>query len=127
MARLHPASDARAIRAALPSGIRYAEEPLSDLLPRAHLMLYTYSVVPYEALAAGTPPVLVRSEAMLDLDQLEPTPDVRWVARTPAELRDVAAQIESLPDRAGWERRAREVVHAALCPVDASCVDQFLA
>jgi hypothetical protein len=64
---------------------------------------------------------------MLDLDQLEPTPDVRWAARTPAELRDAAAQIESMPDRTDWERRAHEVVHAALSPVGAACVDQFLA
>ena len=90
-------------------------------------MLYTYSVVPYEALAAGTPPVFVRSEAMLDLDQLEPTPDVRWVARTPAELRDVAARIDALADRAGWEQRAHEVVQRGAPPGDASCVDQFLA
>jgi hypothetical protein len=83
-------------------------------------------VVPYEALAAGTPPVFVRSESMLDLDQLEPTPDVRWVARTPAELREAAAEIETLPDRRDWERRAREVVHAALRPVEAACVEQFL-
>ncbi len=127
VARLHPASDARAIRAALPRGIRYADEPLADLLPRARLMLYTYSVVPYEALAAGTPPVLVRSEAMLDLDQLEPTPEVRWVARTPAELRVVAAEIGSLSDREAWERRAREVVQAALAPVSSACVEHFLS
>ena len=126
VARLHPASDARAIRAALQSSIRYADEPLAALLPRARLMLYTYSVVPYEALAAGTPPVLVRSEAMLDLDQLEPTPEVRWVARTPEELRAVAAEIGSLADREAWERRAREVVQAALAPVSSACVEQFL-
>ena len=125
--RLHPASNARAIRAALPSGIRYADEPLTDLLPRARLMLYTYSVVPYEALAARTPPVFVRSEAMLDLDQLEPTPDVRWVARTPAELRAVAAEIASAPDREAWEKRAREVVRAALAPISPECVEGFLA
>jgi hypothetical protein len=127
VARLHPASDARAIREALPATIHYAPEALPELLPNARMMLYTYSIVPYEALAAGTPPVFVRSESMLDLDQLEPTPDVRWVARTPAELRAVAAQIEALLDRAGWERRASEVVHAALCPVGATCVERFLA
>jgi hypothetical protein len=124
--KLHPASDTRAIRAALPGALRYADQPLAQLLPKADLMLYTYSVTPYEALAACVPPVFVRSEAMLDLDQLEPTPDVRWVARTPAELRAVALQIRSMPDRAAWERRAHEVLRAALAPVESGCVEPFL-
>jgi hypothetical protein len=89
-------------------------------------MLYTYSVVPYEALAAGTPPVFVQSESMLDLDQLEPTPDVRWVARTPEHLRAVAAEIAAMPTREAWERRAREVVRAALAPPGPGCVERFL-
>jgi hypothetical protein len=127
LARLHPASDARRIRAALPSGVRFSDEPLSELLGRAWMMLYTYSVVAYEALAAGTPPVFVRSESMLDLDQLEPSPDVRWVARTPEDLRRVAAEIASMPDRPGWECRAREVVSGALAPGGPACLDQFLA
>jgi hypothetical protein len=127
VARLHPASDARRIRAAIPDSVRYSDEPLSTLLGRADVMLYTYSVVPYEALGAGTPPVFVRSESMLDLDQLEPSPDVRWVARTPAELRAVAAEIAAMPDPAGWERRAREVVNRAFAPLGSSCLDQFLA
>jgi hypothetical protein len=126
VARLHPASDARAIRAAVP-GVRFAGESLTELLPRARMMLYTYSVVAYEALAAGVPPVFVRSESMLDADQLDPTPDVRWVARTPAELRAVAGQIEALPDRGVWTLRAHEVVRSALKPVTGECVDAFLS
>ncbi|MGH7919864.1 MAG: hypothetical protein ACREQM_07965, partial [Candidatus Dormibacteraceae bacterium] len=127
LARLHPASHAGAIRAAAPPGVRYATEPLNELVGRAAMMLYTYSVVPYEALATGTPPIFVRSESMLDLDQLEPSPDVRWVARTPQDLRRVADEIASMPDRRRWERRAREVVAAALAPVGPGCADQFLA
>jgi hypothetical protein len=126
VARLHPASDAATIRAAVPSEVRFAPEPLSELLPHAKLMLYTYSVVPYEALAAGTPPVFVQSESMLDLDQLEPTPDVRWVARTPENLRAVADEIAAMPAREAWERRARDVVRAALAPPGPDCVERFL-
>jgi hypothetical protein len=126
LARLHPASNVRAIKAAVPATMRFAQEPLTELLPHAKLMLYTYSVVPYEALAAGTPPVFVRSETMLDLDQLDPTPDVRWVARTVGELRAVAREIGALRDRSVWELRAREVALAALAPVGSGCVDCFL-
>jgi hypothetical protein len=124
--RLHPASDARAVRAALPGALRYSDEPLSDLLGRSDLMLYTYSATPYEALAAAVPPVFVRSETMLDLDQLEPTPEVRWVARTPDELKAVAHEIRSMPDRAAWERSAHQVVRAAFAPVGPQCVEAFL-
>jgi hypothetical protein len=127
LARLHPACDARRIRAALPATVRYSDEPLSELLGRARMMLYTYSVVPYEALAAGTPPVFVRSESMLDLDQLEPSPDVRWVARTTEDLRRVAGEIDTMPDRTRWERRASAVVGAALAPGGPGCLEQFLA
>jgi hypothetical protein len=111
----------------LPQSIHYSDEPLNELLGRARMMLYTYSVVPYEALAVGTPPVFVRSESMLDLDQLEPSPDVRWVARTPEELRHVAGEIAAMPDPTGWERRAREVVSAGFAPIGPGCLEQFLA
>ena len=77
-------------------------------------MLYTYSVVAYEALAAGVPPIFVRSETFLDLDQLEPNPDVRLVARTPEELRAADRTAAGLGDE--WRARAREVVSAALEP-----------
>jgi hypothetical protein len=126
LAKLHPASDQSAIRAALPSKLRYSDRTLTELLPSARLMLYTYSVVPYEALAAGVPPVFVRSDSRIDLDQLDPSPAIRWVARTPEELRAVSAQIDSLPDRAAWKRRAAEVVRAALAPVTPDCIEQFL-
>ena len=123
--KLHPASDAPRIHAGSPAATRFEDRPIGELLPHARLMLYTYSVVAYEALAAGTPPVFVASEVFLDLDQLEPFPDVGWSARTPDELRAVAATIAGL-DREPWEERAREVVRQALRPTNDACVDAFL-
>lgn len=87
-------------------------------------MLYTYSVVPYEALAAGVPPIFVRSETFLDLDQLEPTPEVRLIGRTPDELRDADREARVLG--ADWRARAREVVRDALAPAEPGCVEAFL-
>jgi hypothetical protein len=91
-------------------------------------MLYTYSVVAYEALAAAVPPVFVRSEVLLDLDQLEPFAQLRWRARGAAELRAAAAEIRALRGaaRAEWAGRARAAARAALAPCGEDAVAPFL-
>ena len=122
--KLHPAVDAQRVRTAVGAPVRYDDRPIGALLREARSMLYTYSVVAYEALAAGVPPIFVRSETFLDLDQLEPTPDVRLVARTCEELRQADREAGRLGPE--WRQRAREVVEAALAPVQPGCVDAFL-
>lgn len=109
------------------SGI-FDDRPIRELLPGAGLMLYAYSSVCYEALAAGVPPVFVRVETDLDLDQLEPFAGVRWTARTPQALRDAASAILDLSpaERERWLQRAHEAVDAALAPVGPDCVEAFL-
>lgn len=125
--KLHPACDAAAIRAACPSA-RYDDRPLGEQLPEAALLLYTYSSVVYDALAERVPPVFVRSETYLDLDQLEPFPGVGWSARGPQELRAAAQEIAALDAdaRAAWERRAAQALDDALAPCGADAVAPFL-
>jgi hypothetical protein len=125
--KLHPACDAAAIRAACPSA-RYDDRPLGEQLPEAALLLYTYSSVAYDALAARVPPVFVRSETYLDLDQLEPFPGLGWSARGSHELRAVADEIAALDAdaRADWERRAAQAVDDALAPCGPDAVAPFL-
>ena len=125
--KLHPACDAAAIRAACPSA-RYDDRPLGEQLAEAALLLYTYSSVAYDALAARVPPVFVRSETYLDLDQLEPFPGVGWSARGPQELRAAAQEIAALDAdaRAAWERRAAQALDDALAPCGADAVAAFL-
>jgi hypothetical protein len=110
------------------SNARFSRQPMADLLATADMLLYTYTIVCYEALAHGVPPVFVRAETVVDLDQLEPYTDLRWEARTPKELRRVAAEIAGLDAerRAEWRRRARAAAMEALAPVDAKCIDRFL-
>ena len=122
--KLHPAVDDAHVRQALPAEVNYADRPLDELLREARTMLYTYSVVAYEALAAGVPPIFVRSETLLDLDQLEPTPDLRLAARTVDELREADRAAGSFGPE--WTAHASKAVRDALGPVSAGCVDAFL-
>ena len=122
--KLHPACNAAAVRSAVVGPMRYEDRPIGELLGEARAMLYSYSVVAYEALAAGVPPVFVPSETYLDLDQLEPFPHLRQVARTPEELREAVARCGALGD--DWRRSARAAVAEALAPPGERCVDAFL-
>ena len=122
--KLHPAVDAARVKSAVRARVAYSERPIGELLREARAMLYTYSVVPYEALAAGVPPIFVQSETFLDLDQLEPTPDMRLVARTPEDLREADRRAAQFGPE--WRARAREVVSQALAPRDDGCVEAFL-
>lgn len=107
----------------------YVDRPFRELLSGASVLLYTYSSVCYEALAAGVPPVFVQADTDLDLDQLEPFPDLRWTGRTAAELHAAAETILELEpaERAAWRERAREAVCATLAPVTPECLEAFLS
>jgi hypothetical protein len=106
----------------------YLDRPFRELLLSADILLYTYSSVCYDALAAGVPPVFVRAETDLDLDQLEPFTDLRWTGRTAAELLAAACAILDLepPELAAWRVRAQEAVRATLAPITPECVEAFL-
>jgi surface carbohydrate biosynthesis protein (TIGR04326 family) len=122
--KLHPAVDAARVRAAVSAPVRYEDRPIGELLGEARAMLYSYSVVAYEALAAGVPPVFVQSETYPDLDQLEPTPGLRQVARTPEELREAVRRTGELGPE--WREQARAAVADALAPPGPGCVEAFL-
>ncbi len=126
VAKLHPASEVERIRREVRADVRYDERPISELLEHARAMLYTYSIVPYEALAAGVPPIFFRSETLLDLDQLEPTPDVRWVGRTTNELRAALTAGEAAAATSEWQDRALTVLADALRQPGPDCVAAFL-
>jgi len=131
--KCHPLLGDKPVRKALGSraaadNLRFAHEPVDDLLQAADAMLYTYSVVGYEALARGIPPVFVRAETALDLDQLEPFAELRRDARTPEEIRRAVDEIASLTAEAleSWRKRARGAVTDVLAPVSSSCVEAVI-
>ncbi|HEY2602620.1 MAG TPA: hypothetical protein VGI67_13770, partial [Thermoleophilaceae bacterium] len=132
--KLHPAVDRPTVLALLGPAARapnveFDDAPMPEQLERADVLLYKYTVVCYEALAHGVPCVFVKSETGLDLDQLEPFPDLRRSARTPAELRAAVSELTSMAgdERADWERRALEAVRASLAPVNDGCAWAFLS
>lgn len=131
--KCHPMLRAGSVRdslgqAARRDNVRFSDKPISELLRSADLMLYTYSVVCYEALARGVPPVFVQAESVLDLDQLEPYEELRRQARAPEQIRRMSAEVAAT-DEAGlrdWRVRARAAAAEALAPQTPNCVDAFL-
>ena len=108
--------------------IQFVTTAVDELLPSAHVLLYTHTYVCFEALQNGVMPICVRADNFLNLDYLEAAPDVRWVATTPEDLRRVAEQIShmSIEERRRWQSKASDIVRAALAPVTPACVDAFL-
>ncbi|MCH7562970.1 MAG: hypothetical protein IH968_04000 [Gemmatimonadetes bacterium] len=109
--------------------VRFVSTPMSALLPAVDVMLYTYSVVCFEALYHGVPPVFVKAESFLSIDQLDGAPEIRWEATTPEDLRRVVQEIQERPEaeRRDWEIRARALVGEALPPISQDCVGAFIA
>lgn len=131
--KCHPMLDGNVVRSHLGvlanhDNLHFVTKPVSELLPSADIMLYTYTSVCYEALQHGVPPVFIKSESLLNLDQLEATPDVRWEATTPGDLRRVAGEIDgmSAEERLAWRRKAAEVVRAALAPITPQSIEAFV-
>lgn len=127
----HPLVDRAAVTRALgdlAGRLEFADRPTLELLRESDMLLYTFTGVAFEALALGVPPVLVRAESTLDLDQLEFAANLRWHARTPDELRSVAAEIAALDAAAlaGWRARAGAAARRALAPFHPDCVEAFL-
>jgi hypothetical protein len=108
--------------------LRFDDRPMLELLESTDVLLYSYTSVGFEALALGVPPVFVRSESTLDLDQLEFAPDLRWQGRTPCELRSVVAEIAALDGEvlAAWRAKARAAAARAIAPVRQACAEAFL-
>lgn len=130
--KCHPVVDERRVRDSLGElghEAHFTHRPISKLLPEVDAVLYTYTVVAYEALAYGVPPVHVKPESLYPLDQLEGATDVRWEARTSEELvRAVRAATGLDADAyARWRDRADATVRRALEPMTSSCVEAFLA
>lgn len=131
--KCHPVVDVEVIRSKLGAllqqgNVHFTDSPAQSILPSVDVLLYTYTVLCYEALAYGVPPVCVRTENSLDLDKLEAVPEVRWVARTPEELRRVVAEVLAMPAevKQRWQERASQVVGSALSPVTPEAVNAFL-
>jgi len=70
----------------LPNHAQMSQEPITDLMLKSSLLLYTGSTVCVQALALGLPVVYVRPQFDLGMDALEAEPDLRLEAMGPKEL-----------------------------------------
>ncbi|MCH8104879.1 MAG: TonB-dependent receptor plug domain-containing protein, partial [Proteobacteria bacterium] len=72
--KCHPAMPFRScqqlMRGPLPKHVQVSEEPITDLIPKCSIMVYTGSMVCVQALAAGLPVIHLRPEFDLDIDPL---------------------------------------------------------
>jgi surface carbohydrate biosynthesis protein (TIGR04326 family) len=71
----------------LPKHVEVSDDPLSDLMLKSCVMVYSGSTVCVQALALGLPVVHVRPQFDFDLDPLETVPDLRLEATGLEELR----------------------------------------
>jgi hypothetical protein len=108
--------------------IIFEKSSIMDLLPSAHILLYTYTSVCYEAMMYGVIPICVKAENFLNLDKLDANPDIRWMVTTPAELQEAVKEIISmdLDNRKTWCKNAKKIVKSALAPLNEKCIRAFL-
>ncbi len=133
LVKCHPLVNITAVQKYLGSlalypNLHFVDEPIGKLLLSSHILLYTYTSVCYEAMMQGVAPVCVRAENFLNLDKLDSTPEIRWLATTPDDLRTVVTEIlgMTMEERKAWYGRASQVVREALAPVTPRCFDQFI-
>ena len=110
------------------TNIKFENTPIGELLRSADILFYTYTSVCYEAMMYGVMPVCVRSENFLNLDKLDATQYIRWIATTPEDLRNVVNEILGISEekRKDWNMEAQKIVRQALAPVTDRCIDSFL-
>lgn len=70
-----------------PAHVRVSEEPITELILKSSVMVYTESTVCVQALALGLPVIHLRTQFEFDMDPLEAVPDARLVATGLEELR----------------------------------------
>jgi hypothetical protein len=99
--------------------ITFDSAPVSELLKKSHVLLYTFTTTCYEALLYGTFPIFIRSENFINLDKLDSVPFIRSSASSPGEIKKVVSDILSanLLNWKPWQAESQEIVRKALSPV----------
>ncbi|MDP7260042.1 MAG: hypothetical protein QF376_04085 [Anaerolineales bacterium] len=94
--KLHPHLDLRSgnfeqvFADKLPEHFHFKEDPVSELLSDVDLLVYSTTVVCFEALARGFHVLSVVPETLVDLDDLRYLPHLRCAAASPQELSEKA-------------------------------------
>jgi hypothetical protein len=128
--KLHPMVDKEKILACLgelPSNVYLSEHSLRTLLEICDVLLYTYSLVCFEALAYGVYPIFVKSENALNLDKLD-WYGISGSAATPEEIKILTNEFlySSQKEKKEWAERAKLVCRGGLGKIDDACVERFI-
>ncbi len=112
----------------LPEHFHFKEEPISELLSDVNLLVYSSTVVCFEALARGIPVLSIVPETFVDLDNLRHLPHLRCAVSTPQELREKADVLlsRSLDEKAEWLSSTRSSMETVFSPFTASTMDAFI-
>ena len=89
-----------------PAHFRFKSEPVEELLLVVDLLVYSLTVVCFEALARGIPVLSIVSETSIDLDDLRYLPHLRCAAASPQELRQKSTSLlsRSVQEKGGNKR-----------------------
>ena len=112
----------------LPKHFTIATQPISSLLDKCDLLIYTSSTTCIEALTSGVPVLHICSNYIVDRDILDSLQDIRLSARTVEEIRSMTRQISEMNLEELYKRKmtARSVAEDFFGAVNNSTFDLFL-
>jgi len=112
----------------LPKHFIISDKPVSDLLKKADILLYTYSATSIESLSLGVPVLHVGSEFMIDLNTSDFPPGIRRSAKSKDDILKMTEEILKTDGKGLSEQREmwQDTVADIFGPVDESMFDLFL-
>lgn len=131
--KCHPLVDTNQVKKILGplinfQNIQFINEPIEKLLPYVDVLLYTYTSVCFDALKFGVFPIFIRSENLINLDQLDEVPDIHGIATTPLEIKFEVERLSHIQSEENRLRKIRSMVvlKQALAPVTDERIDPFI-
>jgi hypothetical protein len=111
----------------IPLNFEISETPIPKLLEEADILVYTSSTTCLEAIAKGVPIIYVKSDLMIELNQLDFDPEIAFCANKPEDiLRGVEYYLNLSDDKLETKRkRWSETVRKMFGKVDDSVYSLF--
>jgi hypothetical protein len=91
---------------ALPNNFQLSNTIVSELLKLSDVLIYSCTSTSVEALVMGVPPIHVKSDHAVDMDQLDFAPHSRVSVRTPEELRKAVEKVLAMSPQELSKRKA---------------------
>lgn len=113
----------------LPGHFIVSDKPVGELLQESHLLIYTCSATAIEALALGVPVLHIKSDFIIDRDNLSDSPSsIRESVSTEDDIVKATERILEMDEKELSRRRPiwAGVVSEIFGPVDESVFDLFL-